>query len=121
MIRLASILIFAAVIFASCASSPFNEDQLKGDWEMVEWKNVTDGQIRSGDVSFTFSDEQRYSAKLNGSEEVGKYWIAADNLHTVEDGKAEKKVKIIQLVQDTLIFEMNRMGTIEQMVLIRPE
>ena len=45
--------------------------------------------------------------------------VMSTYLHTVEDGKAEKKVEILKLTADTLIFQMNRAGTIEEVLLTK--
>lgn len=112
--------LFLAGLLFACAGEPiFNEDQLVGNWEVVSWTDETNNQIYEADVTFSFDEDGRYVATNGGTEEKGKYWIAADNLHTVEDGKAEKKVKIEKLSTDSLVFGMNRVGAIEKMVLVK--
>ena len=71
-------------------------------------------------MDFSFDSDRRYSIDYGSQKESGKYWIAVDYLHTVEDGKAEKKVKIISLSADTMILEMNRAGQIERLLLTHP-
>lgn len=87
--------------------------------ETLVWNDITNNKTIDIDVTFQFDKEGRYIGQYGNSAEQGKYWIAADNLHTIEDGKAEKKVKIKTLNKDTLILGMNRMGSIEELVLVR--
>ncbi|MFK7936065.1 MAG: lipocalin family protein [Saprospiraceae bacterium] len=114
-------LIFLIALFTiGCQNeSTYQEQELLGDWNAVSWKDVTNQKTIDAKVSFNFTADNAYIGNYGNSSEKGKYWIAGDNLHTIEDGKAEKKVKIKKLANDTLIFEMNRVGTIEEMVLIR--
>ena len=104
----------------SCDSlADYEKEALFGRWEAVEWKKMNSGELMSGDVFFTFEEDGRYKAKYGENIEKGRYWIVSDNLHTVEDGMAEKKVKIEKLTADTLVFGMNRMGQLEQLTLLR--
>ncbi len=99
-------------------SGKFTDDQLVGKWKAVEWKDITNNKTIDIAVDFTF-EEDRYVAHYGESTEQGKYWITGEHLHTVEDGKAEKKVKIAKLQNDSLVFEMNRAGALEELVLVR--
>ncbi|MCO6491944.1 MAG: lipocalin family protein [Phaeodactylibacter sp.] len=112
------IIILAAL--AGC-SGKYDESQLAGQWAGVEWRDVTNDKIIDSPVAFTFGEDGRYEASSGASSEKGKYWISGENLHTVEEGKAEKKVKIARLQDDTLVFQMNRAGVVEEMVLVRGE
>ena len=112
--------LFALILFIGCQSEPqYTEDQLLGQWELAEWKDLTNDKTIDGTVQFVFEAESRYTGAYGNLREVGKFWIEGDNLHTIEDGKAEKKVKIEKLNSDTLIFGMNRVGNLEQMILIK--
>lgn len=106
------------VLLLGCAGK-YDEDQLVGKWAGVEWKDVTNDKIIDVPVSFTFDKDGRYVANSGTATEKGRYWISEEKLHTVEDGKAEKKVKIAKLRNDSLIFEMNRAGAIEEILLIK--
>ncbi len=112
------LIVVALALMLGCASK-FDEDQLIGQWIGVEWKDMTNEKIIDSQVSFSFMQDGRYEASSGSSTEQGKYWISGDNLHTIEDGKAEKKVKIAKLQNDSLIFRMNRAGTIEEILLIK--
>lgn len=100
-------------------TSKFNEDQLIGQWAGVEWKDITHEKIIDAQVSFSFEPDGRYTASSGASTEKGKYWISGENLRTIEDGKAEKQVKIVKLQNDSLLLRMNRAGTIEEILLIK--
>ena len=115
-VKLTLALLFLAVF--SCSEDQKEKD-LIGEWTLVEWKDVTNDRLKQGEVSFVFKEDKRYTASLNGNAEKGRFWVEFQNLHTVEDGKSEKKVKILKLENDTLIMEMNRMGTMEEMVLVK--
>ncbi len=108
------------LFLVSCDSlADYEKEALFGQWEAVEWKKMNSGELISGAVFFTFEDDGRYKARYGESIEKGRYWIVSDNLHTVEDGIAEKKVKIEKLTVDSLVFGMNRMGQLEQIKLLK--
>ncbi|MEN0006145.1 MAG: lipocalin family protein [Bacteroidota bacterium] len=110
------------LLFMGCQpTSSYSEEQLVGNWKMVEWKDLTNDKAFDVAVDFKFEENGRYIGNYGSKAEEGKYWIVGANLHTIEDGKAEKKVKITTLTNDTLAFEMNRVGAIEKMVLVREE
>lgn len=113
--------IFIIALLISCNSSDFDEALLHGSWDKQEWKDLTNDRIMPNQMDFTFNDDGRYEVDYGSEKEVGKYWIAGRFLHTVEDGKAEKKVEILQLTSDTLVFQMNRAGTIEEVLLTKDE
>jgi len=118
--RINILLAILGLFLISCdALSTYDQAALVGSWEAVEWKNLSTGELIPGQVSFSFDDDGRYKAKYGDYVEQGKYWMVSDNLHTVEDGMAEKKVKIEKLTADSLVFGMNRMGQLEKLVLIR--
>ena len=106
-------------LFSCDSLADYEKEALYGRWEAVEWKKMNSGELISGEVFFAFEEDGRYKAKYGDNIEKGRYWIVSDNLHTVEEGMAEKKVKIEKLTADTLVFGMNRMGQLEQLTLLR--
>lgn len=111
---------FLFIFILSCGMEPtYDQSQLVGNWKSVAWNDITNDKTVGVDVTFKFDEEGRYVGTYGQQEEKGKFWIAKDNLHTVEDGKAEKKVKIEKLQNDTLIFGMNRMGNLEEIILVK--
>ena len=114
------IAIFYLLILLGCQNeAKYQESQLIGTWDAIEWNDLTNNEKIDIRFDFSFGEDSRYVGNYGDSSEQGKYWISGDNLHTIEDGKAEKKVKIKKLNKDTLIFGMNRGGTIEEIVLVR--
>ncbi|MBK8490954.1 MAG: hypothetical protein IPL49_08725 [Saprospirales bacterium] len=112
-------LILVLLVFLLGCTSEFTDDQLLGKWTAVEWMDITNDKIIDIPVDFSFDNEGRYVANNGNATEKGKYWISGDNLFTIEDGKAEKKVKIAKLQNDSLLFRMNRAGTIEEILLVK--
>ncbi len=113
-------IVLVCLFLVSCDSlADYEEEALYGQWESVEWKKMNSGELISGEVFFAFEEDGRYKARYGDNIEKGKYWIVSDNLHTVEEGMAEKKVKIEKLTADTLVFGMNRMGQLEQIKFLR--
>ncbi len=106
-------------IFLSLAacSSQWDSSLLIGEWKSTSWTIVDIAKEVEGKMDFVFKSNERYELDYGSKIEKGKYWIFGDFLHTVEDGKNEKKVKIISLSSESFIFEMNRAGTIERVVL----
>ena len=112
------ILTISTVLFSSCEDK-FDEALLHGDWRTTDWYILDTNQKINNQMDFSFDSDRRYTIDYGTEREMGKYWIAVDYLHTVEDGKAEKKVKIINLTTDTLFMEMNRGGRLERLVLTK--
>ena len=113
-------LFFACLSFLlfSCGSD-FDSQLLMGKWKTVSWTNLATGQKMNNQMDFQFENDGRYLVDYGTVKEKGEYWLTGEYLHTVEDGLSEKKVKIISLSQDSMVFEMNRAGVIEKVVLIQ--
>ena len=109
----------ALLLFCFSCEAPYQSEALVGNWKSVAWRNTTNGTAITTPVTFNFEPTERYEATYGSNTEKGKYWIVEDNLHTIEDGKAEKKVRIAKLQNDTLVFEMNRAGNLEELVLVK--
>jgi hypothetical protein len=92
---------------------------LLGNWKVNKWTEISSGKKITNQMDFSFEEDGRYLLDYGKKKEHGKYWIANEYLHTIEEGKAEKKVKIISLQKDTLAMEMNRAGSIEKVILVR--
>ncbi len=97
----------------ACANDKFDEMLLHGDWNTTSWVEQKTNKKISNKMAFSFKGDGRYTIDYGSEKENGKYWIAGEFLHTVEDGQAEKKVKITSLSTDEMNFEMNRTGSIE--------
>lgn len=99
--------------------SKYDVTQLHGEWKTVQWIQSNSGNSVNNPMNFKFDSDDRYEVDYGSETEEGRYWIAGDYLHTVEDGRAEKKVRIIKLTKDSLEFEMNRAGYLEMVTLVR--
>ena len=106
------------LLLVSCTDN-FDETLLHGDWKTTDWYILDSGKKINNQMDFSFDADRRYIIDYGTEKENGKYWIAVDYLHTVEDGKAEKKVKIVMLTKDTLDMEMNRGGRLERLLLTK--
>ena len=107
------------LVFLTSCNAKWDKAFLIGDWNTIEWLKIDSGEKISNTMRFSFQDDDRYTVDYGSQKELGKYWIAGEYLHTVEDGKAEKKVRITKLNSDTLVFEMNRAGYLELVTLLR--
>jgi len=92
---------------------------LYGNWSSYNWIDVDSGETISNPLTFKFDSLGRYEVDYGSEMERGKYWLSGEFLHTVEDGRAEKKVKVLKLSLDTFIMEMNRSGYIEHVSMRR--
>ena len=70
-------------------------------------------------VKFMFKEGGTYQATYGGETESGTFRVFGRNLYTTEKGKIEKAVKFDFDEDLNLIFDMNRVGTPEQIVLKR--
>lgn len=111
-------IIILSVIFTHCTNE--NKAQLLGEWKGLSW--VVEGQpsARNAEaVQFSFLENGEYSGSWGDKTEKGVFSLDADKLYTTEQGKLKKMVKIEFTGSDTLVFHMNRMGTEEQLILVR--
>lgn len=106
-------LLMCLLFCIACANDKFDAMLLPGEWKTTSWvEQKTDKKI-TNKMDFSFMEDGRYTIDYGSIKENGKYWVAGEFLHTVEDGQAEKKVKITSLTADHMNFEMNRTGSIE--------
>ncbi len=117
LIALISILILT--IIGACQENAFNDQFLKGSWKIHTWKIESSTELITGKMDMTFEQDGLYQIDYGSEKENGKYWVSGDYLHTVENQKSEKKVKILSLSQDTFSIQMNRSGRIENVVLVK--
>ncbi len=110
---------FIILLTLGACGSKFDSSLLPGKWLTEKWINKTDLQEIDSKMTFEFMEDGRYTMNVGSRIEEGKYWIFGESLHTVEDGKSEKTVKILRLTNQELIFEMNRYGQIEEVILRR--
>ena len=113
-----SFLALSFLMLYAC-SGQYTKEDLRGAWTVKSWVEFKSKKTISAQMDMTFNPEGKYVVDYGTEKEEGKFWVENDYLHTVENGKAEKKVKIIKLNIDSLVIEMNRAGSIEQVVLVR--
>jgi hypothetical protein len=105
-------------VVSACASS-LDASYLPGFWKTVEWKVVSSGQVIDNQMDFLFTTNDRYAVDYGSQREKGSFYLAGEYLHTKEDGALEKSVRVTKLTMDSMIFEMNRAGSIEVVTLIK--
>lgn len=105
--------------FSSCQESSLNKELIHGTWKVKKWKIESTGKVINNKMDMSFGTDGMYNIDYGSESEKGKYWISGENLHTVETGKAEKKVKILKLATDTLRIQMNRAGQLELVTLLK--
>lgn len=102
----------------SCGSS-LDASYLPGLWQTVDWKVVATGQRIDNKMDFAFTTSDRYAVDYGSQKEEGSFYLAGEYLHTKEDSALEKSVRVSKLTRDTMIFEMNRAGSIEVVTLVK--
>ncbi len=100
------------------AVSPYDTDII-GSWKQDSWVIVANNRPINRQMDFTFTEDKHYTVDYGSELEKGQYWFIDDDLFTQEDGREKKKVRIVKLSPDTLIFNMNRGGQIEQVSYVR--
>ncbi len=106
------------LILTNCTN--VKEAQLLGNWQGISW--IVDGQEsgrNAGEVLFLFENTGIYEGAWGEKMEKGVFELKGDKLYTTEEGKLKKMVEISFSGVDTLVFQMNRMGTDEQLILVR--
>ena len=106
----------------ACQPQPEYKSQLVGAWKGISWAVAGEESGRdAGSVSFVFGTDDTYSARYGSQKETGTYRLKADKLYTTADDekKIEKMVQFSFRGKDTLLVQMNRMGSPEQLTLLR--
>ncbi len=95
----------------ACKRENDNNPALHGIWQGVEW--LASGKSLGQDASqvqFEFQADGKYSAGFGDQQESGSWRTVKEKLYTQAEGKQEIVVRILQLSDSTLKFEMNRGG-----------
>ena len=114
-----SLFLLVLVLFTSCQNVEFDKEKIYGEWKVVDWEIVTTGEKRGNQMDMSFVKEDDYVVDYGSEKEEGKFWIRNQYLYTLENGEAEKKVKLLDLKTDTLSFQLNRAGEIENVLLVK--
>ena len=113
--------VFALFLFilSNCATEKKTEPIL-GDWQAIGW--LVDGKDSNRDISsisFAFKTDGNYQANWGEQGEKGTFEVKGDKLYTTGEGQIKKMVKFTISSLDTMVMDMNRVGTEEQLILIR--
>lgn len=109
------LLLCTICLFSSCGDEL--SDQLVGVWTGISWTVEGREKPNPDKVKFTFNADDSYQAIYGGESEQGTYRVFGRNLYTTAEGKLEKLVKFDFDEDLNLIFNMNRVGTSEKIVL----
>jgi hypothetical protein len=118
-INLTVAFVLTSFLFAACADTK-NNQLIIGKWKGTNWES--NGKTLDRNVAstyFSFDDKGIYSFENNGNMEVGTYKVENDNLFTKPTNQQEMMVKITKLTGDSLVFDMNRSGMAETLILIK--
>lgn len=108
------------ILLGSACNSLYDAVQLHGQWKVSSWKVVSSGQPINQKMDFNFNPNESYVIDYGSQKEEGSYYIAGEYLHTKENQGIEKSVLIQKLTKDSLVLNMNRAGSLEEIVLLRP-
>lgn len=112
--------ILLIIITITACTDTEKEKAIIGTWTGVSWTlEGKEGGYNAASARFTFEGDKRYQYSYNGHQETGDYFISNQQLHTKPDGGTTMMVKIVRLEGDTMVFDMNRGGQAEQLVLVR--
>jgi hypothetical protein len=114
-----NIVLFSLLVVILSCQAKWDQSFLTGKWKTQAWTEAKTGATFGNKMDFEFDAKGRYKVDYGSLLEEGSYWITGDFLHTIEDGEAEKKVKILNLSIDSLKIEMNRSGRIEHVLLVK--
>jgi hypothetical protein len=112
-------LLFLSATLYSCSNSKYSS-LIVGNWQGVEW--LVNGNPSANDAkatSFIFTFTKEYTYENSGVIEKGSYKVVSDKLYTTPYDQLEIMVRIAKLTADSLVFDMNRAGQNETLVLIR--
>lgn len=91
---------------------------IKGKWKCIAWTSNGQAVNDLANVGFEFK-EGTYEYVNHSLKQKGTYKVEGGNLYSTPENDLEIAVRIEKLTQDTLIFDMNRAGTSETMILVR--
>lgn len=93
---------------------------LIGQWQGISWKvNGVASDRNAKAVKFQFNADKTYSTSYENESEHGIFRLNFGNLYTTGENKIEKMVKLSTLTADTIVMDMNRAGTAEEIILVK--
>lgn len=112
-------LFFAGLWLSACSTAETNP-HIYGTWQGVSWKvNGQESDRSVQDVRFEFHEDATYRAAYGTQQEQGTFQLKGDKLYTTGANKIEKVVGLSRLTADTMVMDMNRIGTPEILVLVK--
>ena len=116
-----TILFLALCLFSFLGCSSENNNQrVVGQWQGISWKVKGQPSGRNAsNVHFEFNADDTYTASFGQQKEEGAFRLVENKLYTTAKGQAEKMVQVTFLKLDTLVMDMNRAGTVEELVLVK--
>lgn len=118
--NLIAFILMSSVFVLGCEWENYYQRELPGKWNGVSWTTESGEPYVDPDrVSFTFKADSSYSAVLGARTEQGVWWVDGFKLYTIAEDAQRNLVKVIELEDDTVKFEMNRGGQKEILVLAR--
>jgi len=112
--------LLALLLFLLACNSAHDATLLHGKWKVVDWREVNSGKSISQKMFFDFKTDKSYIIDYGAQKEEGSYYISGEYLHTKENQGIEKSVLIKSLSKDSLVLNMNRAGSLEEIALVRP-
>jgi Lipocalin-like domain len=113
-------LLLGLILFSACNTENKNGALIIGKWQGTAW--LVNGQPSSNNAAqttFTFNDKNLYTFDYAGTVEKGTYKIDHQSLYTTADKQQEMMVYVEKLTTDSLIFNMNRGGQAETLILVK--
>ncbi len=107
------------LLFSSCGNNE-NNKLIVGQWKGAEWLiNGNPSGRNAAETQFTFDANGDYTFTSPNVLEKGSYNVENEMLFTKPKGQQEIMVRITKLTKDSLIFDMNRGGQPETLLLLR--
>ncbi len=108
------------LLLVSCQVENKNGKMIVGNWRGVAWFiNNEPSKYNAALTTFNFTDSGTYIFTYDATVEKGSYKVENEMLFTKPTNQQEIMVKIVKLTADSLIFDMNRGGQPEQLILLK--
>ena len=110
--------VFSFLVFASCETNEDTKNKLVGYWQGTSWtangKSISDNPSRA---QFEFNADKTFRSIIGSTVEEGTFYLTGYRLFTTAKDREKIMVLIKKITKDELIFEMNRGGQKEELVL----
>ena len=117
--KVLSIALLSCLMFTNCKQDD-KKPLLFGKWQATSWKvNGKESGRDYKSVNFEFKADDTYSTAFDSQTEKGTYRLSGDKLYTTGENKIEKMVKLSTFTADTIVMDMNRAGTSEELILAK--